>query len=126
MTLREPAILIQRTSAPEQTTRLTSVLLTQRDLDRLGGTVVIENHVNVVRANAGTEQLLSMQLLARLLSTRALDAAARCISGSVALSAFELSALPLPDAQTLAAWEKLPDDELSFAVATAYRAGEAR
>lgn len=119
MTLREPAILVQRTSAPEQARRLTSVLLDERDLERLGGSVVIENHVNVLRPR-DSEPLLSMGLLARLLASEAFDAVARCISGSVALSAFELSALPLPDASTLAAWEDLEDEALTAAVAMTY------
>lgn len=119
MTLEEPAVLVQRTTAPEQTRRLTSVHLTEGDLDDLGGSVVIENHVNVLRPSTGTP-LLSMELLNRLLQSSALDAVARCISGSVALSAFELSALPLPDAETLAKWETLDDHSLNCAVNSAY------
>ncbi|WJY64680.1 Eco57I restriction-modification methylase (plasmid) [Corynebacterium atrinae] len=122
MTLTDPAILVQRTSAPEQTRRLTTVHLTQEDLDRLGGAVVVENHVNVIRPST-SQPALSMRLLGRVLATNALDAVARCISGSVALSAFELSALPLPDEETLASWEELGDEELAQAVMIAYRTG---
>lgn len=123
MTLSDPAILVQRTSSPEQQRRLTTVHLTSEDLEGLGGSVVVENHVNVIRPSAETPKL-SMELLNRLLSTKTLDAVARCISGSVALSAFELSALPLPNQDTLAAWEELDDDALSSAVTMAYRAGD--
>lgn len=122
MTLSEPAVLVQRTTAPEQTRRLTSVHLTQEDLNDFGGSVVIENHVNVLRPTTKTPAL-SIGLLNRLLQSVALDAVARCISGSVALSAFELSALPLPDADTLQEWEQLEEDELTTAVARAYRMG---
>lgn len=120
MTLEEPAVLVQRTTAPEQTRRLTSVYLTEDDLSDFGGSVVIENHVNVLRPTV-EKPLLSMELLNRLLQTHALDAVARCISGSVALSAFELSALPFPDAETLSGWEDLDDHSLVTAVSHAYR-----
>lgn len=122
MTLTEPAVLVQRTSAPEQARRLTSVHLTADDLADFGGSVVIENHVNVLRPTTA-EPSLSMELLNRLLQSAALDAVARCISGSVALSAFELSALPLPPAETLAAWEKLDEQALAVAVSHTYRMG---
>lgn len=122
MTLSEPAILVQRTSAPEQTRRLTSVHLSQERLEELGGSVVIENHVNVLRPAAKTPAL-SMGLLARLLRSAALDAVARCISGSVALSAFELSSLPLPSAEVLSSWEELDECELATAVCREYRLG---
>ncbi|HEX7351605.1 Eco57I restriction-modification methylase domain-containing protein [Brachybacterium sp.] len=122
MLLSEPAVLVQRTTAPEQTRRLTSVHLTAEHLEHLGGSVVIENHVNVLRPTSA-EPALSMSLLSRLLQSSALDAVARCISGSVALSAFELSALPLPSAETLASWERLDDQELSVAVSKEYRLG---
>lgn len=122
MTLRQPAVLVQRTSAPEQIRRLTSIHLTESDLADFGGSVVTENHVNVLRP-ATSEPALSMELLNRLLQSQALDAVARCISGSVALSAFELSALPLPDAEILAEWEELEDQALTAAVSRAYRMG---
>lgn len=122
MSLREEAVLVQRTTAPEQTRRLTSVHLTAQDLSDFGGSVVVENHVNVLRP-AVAQPALSMQLLNRLLQSQALDAVARCISGSVALSAFELSALPLPDASTLAAWETLDDEALAAEVSRTYRLG---
>lgn len=122
MTLSEPAVLVQRTTAPEQTRRLTSAHLTENHLKAFGGSVVIENHVNVLRP-AVDMPALSMHLLNRLLQSAALDAVARCISGSVALSAFELSALPLPSAETLATWEQLDDESLAVAVSREYRLG---
>lgn len=120
MLLRQPAVLVQRTTAPEQPRRLTSFYLTADDLDSLGGSVVIENHVNVLRPVTDSPAL-SMELLNRLLKTTALDAVARCISGSVALSAFELSALRLPDPHTLSEWENLDDHDLARAVSRVYR-----
>lgn len=122
MVLTEPAILIQRTSAPEQIKRLTSVHLTQSEIDRLGGAVVVENHVNVVRPSR-SQPAISMELLGRLLATNALDAVARCISGSVALSAFELSSLPLPNEETLSRLENLDDAAFIHEVTQIYRVG---
>ncbi|MFI8632313.1 Eco57I restriction-modification methylase domain-containing protein [Microbacterium sp. NPDC077663] len=118
MVLADPAVLVQRTTAPEQQRRLVVAELTEDDLSRAAG-VVVENHVNVIRP-VGDTQLLSRHLLTRLLSTRALDKLIRCISGSVALSAYELESITLPDAQTLEAWETLSDEELERAVARTY------
>ncbi|MDP9419482.1 MAG: Eco57I restriction-modification methylase domain-containing protein [Actinomycetota bacterium] len=119
MLLAEPAVLVQRTTAPEQRRRLVAVELTDEDLVGIGP-VVVENHVNVLRPKAINPQI-SRACLARLLRTRTLDRLTRCISGSVALSAYELESLPLPAPATLASWEQLEDEELEQAVARAYR-----
>jgi adenine-specific DNA-methyltransferase len=97
------------------------VNLTKHDLQEWGGAVVVENHVNVIRSVDGDPQLLSLATLAAVLSTKTMDRLARCISGSVAVSAYELESLPLPDSETLRAWESLRGDELETAVAAAYR-----
>lgn len=119
MLLDTPAILVQRTTSPEQQRRLVVAEITGEHLDAAGGGVVIENHVNILRPHNGFP-LLSRALLVRILSTTALDKLVRCISGSVALSAYELESLTLPDADTLAAWESLSDAELGAAVAHVY------
>ncbi|UGB34508.1 hypothetical protein LQ938_11585 [Microbacterium sp. cx-55] len=117
--LGNPCILVQRTTAPEQSRRLVAVELTDAALAELGGGVVVENHVNVLRENE-KEPLVSRSLLTRLLSTETLDKLVRCISGSVALSAYELESIPLPDAQTLALWEKLDASTLKQEVERTY------
>lgn len=114
-----PVVLVQRTTAPEQERRLVVAELTEDDLARSSGGVAVENHVNIIKP-VGDEQLLSRRLLTRILSTDALDKLVRCISGSVALSAYELESIRLPDAHTLNAWENLPGDELERAVARTY------
>lgn len=43
-----PRILVQRTTAPEQLRRLVAAELTQADLDRFGGAVVVENHLSLI------------------------------------------------------------------------------
>lgn len=120
MVLREPAVLVQRTTAPEQQRRLVCVELTPELLRKWGGCVTVENHVNVVRPATEGPPLLSRSLLAAVLSTRTVDRVMRCISGSVAVSAYELESLPLPDEKTLEAWESLRGDELEKRVARNY------
>ncbi|MSW52151.1 MAG: N-6 DNA methylase, partial [Actinobacteria bacterium] len=71
--LEEPAILVQRTTAPEQTRRIVSAQITAEDLEHWGGAVVIENHVNVLRPVAGSEPLLNADALATVLATQTID-----------------------------------------------------
>lgn len=118
--LTEPAILAQRTTAPEQPRRIVAAQLTAANLEAWGH-VVVENHVNVIRP-AQIVPLISPGLLYRLLTTETIDRLLRCISGSVALSAYELESLRLPDADTLARWETLSQEALEREVAVTYRA----
>lgn len=120
MVLRTPAVLVQRTTAPEQIRRLVAAELDPETLSAWGGAVVVENHVNVLRP-IDQEPELDRATLARVLGTPTLDRVVRSISGSVALSAAELSALPLPDRDTLRSWKDLDDAALCSAVAAAYR-----
>lgn len=123
MTLSGPAILVQRTTAPEQRRRVVVIDFTAAELAKWGGTVVVENHVNVLRPRHATSPLLSRRTLAAVLATRTMDQLARCLSGSVALSAYELESLPLPAPDVLRGWELLTDTDLEHAVADAYRPG---
>ena len=70
-----------------------SAVIPQSFIEQTGG-VVVENHLNMVyasrKANVGPEAL------SVILNSAAADRAFRCISGSVAVSAYELEALPLP------------------------------
>jgi adenine-specific DNA-methyltransferase len=89
-----PCVLLQRTTAKEQPRRLIAAELSQSFIDRYGG-VMVENHLNMVRSLNGTPSVPAV-VIAALLNSRAVDAAFRCINGSVAVSAFELEELPLP------------------------------
>ena len=71
------------------------------------GAVVVENHLNMIRASADKRPKVSTAALAAVLNSSIADEAFRCISGSVAVSAFELEALPLPAAEDMAAIESL-------------------
>lgn len=119
LVLDAPALLVQRTTSPEQTRRLVVAELDRPQLDSWGGAVVVENHVNVLRP-AGDRPLLSQRALGLALATPTLDRVLRCLSGSVAVSAYELEHLPLPDASVLTSWQQLAPDELPCAVAAAY------
>lgn len=118
--LTEPAVLVQRTTAPEQPRRLVVFDFTQNHLNALGGRVVVENHLNVLRPTVAAP-LLTHATLARVLSSHTFDRLVRCISGSVAVSSYELGALPLPAADVLSTWETLEGDALEHAIAAAYR-----
>lgn len=120
MVLTDEAVLVQRTTAPEQTRRLVAADLSPEVLDKLGGRLVIENHVNVLRPTVDVP-LLDRATLARVLQTKTMDRVIRCISGSVAVSSYELGALPLPSAEVLASWQGLRGHGLEIAVAAAYK-----
>ena len=120
LVLDEPAVLVQRTTAPEQHRRIVCADFDRRALVSWGGRVVVENHVNVIQSMIEAPPI-SLGALAAVLSTSAVDRVMRCISGSVAVSAYELESLPLPDAKTLASWEALREGELEAAVASSYR-----
>lgn len=115
--LDESAILVQRTTAPEQIRRLVAAEFGETQRERWGA-VVVENHVNVLRPVG--EPLLSPALLIRLLRSSTLDKLLRCISGSVALSAYELESLTLPSREVLNKWERLSEDDLEREVARTY------
>jgi adenine-specific DNA-methyltransferase len=119
----QPCVLLQRTTAKEQPRRLMAAELPENFIRRHGG-VTIENHLNMVRA-VGPEPGLPAAVIAGLLNSAAVDAAFRCINGSVAVSAFELEELPLP---APAVMEKIakevkagaPTEKIEATIASAY------
>jgi adenine-specific DNA-methyltransferase len=102
--VRQPAVLVQRTTAKEQPRRLIAAELPASFLAEHGA-VVVENHLNMVRARVAPK--VSPAAVAAVLNSAVVDQVFRCISGSVAVSAFELEAIPLPSAKAMAAVEKL-------------------
>lgn len=94
-----PCVLVQRTTAKEQSRRLIAAEL-PKSFIRKYGAVVVENHLNMVRPIAGTPKI-SPRTLAALLNSETVDQLFRCINGSVAVSAYELEALPLPSIQDM-------------------------
>jgi adenine-specific DNA-methyltransferase len=66
---------------------------------------------------------VSAESLIRLFATDTIDRVLRCLTGSVAVSAYELESLPLPDAAVLENWAQLDGEELTPAISDAYRPG---
>ncbi|MDR3508378.1 MAG: N-6 DNA methylase [Caulobacteraceae bacterium] len=97
-------VLVQRTTAKEQHRRLIAAELPQAFIEAHGG-VIVENHLNMVRAIAAPK--VSPATVAAVLNSDTVDQVFRCISGSVAVSAFELEAIPLPSASAMAPIERL-------------------
>jgi adenine-specific DNA-methyltransferase len=97
-------VLVQRTTAKEQQRRLIAAELPQDFIDAHSG-VVVENHLNMVRATGKVE--VSPAVVAAVLNSDVVDQLFRCISGSVAVSAFELEAIPLPSAAAMEPIERL-------------------
>lgn len=89
-----PCVLLQRTTAKEQSRRLIAAELPVSFIQEHGA-VVIENHLNMVKPISSVPKV-SPAALAALLNSDVVDQVFRCISGSVAVSAYELEALPLP------------------------------
>lgn len=100
----EGCVILQRTTAKEQARRLIAAELPDAFVRQHGG-VVVENHLNMVRPSG--EVRVSAGALAAVLNSRIVDEVFRCISGSVAVSAYELEALPLPFASDMEEIEHL-------------------
>ncbi|MGF6126289.1 adenine-specific DNA-methyltransferase [Pseudomonas frederiksbergensis] len=101
----QPCVLLQRTTAKEQNRRLIATALPNEFLKAHGG-VVIENHINMVRPIVDAPKIKAA-VLAAFLNSGAADRAFRCVSGSVAVSAYELESLPLPAPTALKELTKL-------------------
>jgi hypothetical protein len=86
-------VLLHRTTSKEQGRRLLSAVIPQEFIDQTCG-VVIENHLNIVYSNGDEE--ISFKTISTILNSKSVDQAFRCISGSVAVSVYELESLPLP------------------------------
>ncbi len=94
MVVRSACVLLQRTTSKEQQRRLIAAPL-PAEFVQLHGAVVVENHLNMVRPIV-EKPSVSHDALAAFLNSTAADRAFRCVSGSVAVSAYELESLPLP------------------------------
>ncbi len=98
--VREGAVLVQRTTAKEQRRRIIAAEL-PAEFVALHGGVVVENHLNMLLPFPSGKPQVAPELIAALLNSAVIDQLFRCISGSVAVSAFELEAIPLPSAAAL-------------------------
>lgn len=98
-------ILVQRTTSKEQHRRIIAGLLPQKFIDQYGGAVV-ENHLNMIIPKEVFGALVRPETLSAILNSDLIDKVFRCISGSVAVSAYELRELPLPDLEEILHLEK--------------------
>jgi len=89
-----PCLLLQRTTAKEQCRRLIAAELPESFIEEHGA-IVIENHLNMIKPENDAPKV-ALAALAALLNSDVVDQVFRCINGSVAVSAYELQALPLP------------------------------
>lgn len=111
--VKTSCVLIQRTTSLEQSRRLIAAELSQSFIDSHGGCVAIENHLNMVRPTRGKCQLVGLAVLTALLNSPVADQIFRCISGSTAVSAFELESMPVPSAVALNRLQHLVDSNES-------------
>ncbi len=122
--VRDACVLLQRTTAKEQDRRLIAAEMPESFVASHGSGVVVENHLNMIRNRSG-QPTVPPAVIAAVLNSRAADAAFRCISGSVAVSAFELEELPLPSPATMRKIVALldrraPTEAIEQAIAAAY------
>lgn len=92
----QPCVVVQRTTAKEQNRRLIAAVLPEEFFQIHKNGVVIENHLNIIKPSNNYTKL-SLNALSILLNSWTVDQIFRCISGSVAVSAYELNAIPLPE-----------------------------
>ena len=100
-----PCTLLQRTTAKEQRRRLIAAELPQSFIGKHGA-VVVENHLNMIKPLNGPPKV-SPAALTALLNSGVVDQVFRCISGTVAVSAYELRALPVPPPEDMQEIESL-------------------
>jgi len=100
-----PCVLLQRTTAKEQSRRLIAAELPPAFIKEHGA-VVVENHLNMIKPLNGTPRVAPAALVA-LLNSGVVDQVFRCINGSVAVSAYELEVLPLPSLEDMKGIERL-------------------
>ena len=104
-----PCVLVQRTTAKEQHRRLIAAEMPATFLAR-HGRVTVENHLNMILPMVA-KPAVPPAALAAFLRTVTADRVLRCINASVAVSASELEAMPLPAAPDALAALASPDPE---------------
>jgi adenine-specific DNA-methyltransferase len=97
--IRTPCLLMQRTTSKEQTRRLISALLPASVIETHGA-VAVENHLNMVLPKVA-EPAIPLATLAAFFASQTADRVIRCINASVAVSASEIEAMPLPPADSV-------------------------
>lgn len=104
LVITRPCVLLQRTTSKEQLRRLIAAELPP-DFVKKHGAVTVENHLNMI-VPIVEKPAVSTRALAAFLNSSIADQAFRCISGSVAVSAYELESMPLPSLSEMKALEE--------------------
>jgi adenine-specific DNA-methyltransferase len=104
-----PCVLVQRTTAKEQYRRLICAEMPASVFTR-HRVVTVENHLNMVRP-IGRKPKVPLRVVAAFLATDTADRVLRCINASVAVSASELMAMPLPTSEQIVAAAREADTE---------------
>jgi adenine-specific DNA-methyltransferase len=107
-----PCLLLQRTTAKEQDRRLISAALPAAVI-RAHGSVAVENHLNMILA-VKPKPAVSMKVLSAFFASETADRVIRCINASVALSASEIEAMPLPPPGAIIAAMSARDPEAAL------------
>ena len=94
LVVERPSVLVKRTTAKEQARRIVAAPF-------VSPPAVVENHLNVVTAGRNGCPQVTVEALAILLNSEPIDRLFRSLSGTVAVSATELAALPLPAPKAL-------------------------
>lgn len=110
--VRQPCLLLQRTTSKEQGRRLISAVL-PASVIKAHGAVTVENHLNMIVATK-RKPAVPMTVLSGFLASEIADRVIRCINASVALSASELEAMPLPPPAAIIAAMAAQDPEAAL------------
>lgn len=108
---KDTCLLVQRTTAKEQRRRIVAAILPESFLKKYKG-VVVENHLNIIKPRV-KETPVSLDALKCILNSRTLDMVFRSINGSVAVSAYEIESLPMPDPDRVQLIEKMIKERAS-------------
>ena len=103
--IEKECVLLQRTTAKEQKRRLIAAAIPAEFIDQ-HHSFTVENHLNMIYPTV-SNSAMPLDALSAFLNSEAVDRAFRCLSGSVAVSAYELESLPLPKQERLTKLKKL-------------------
>ena len=101
----QECVLLKRTTAKEQKRRLIAAPMPSDFIDKYG-CVTVENHLNMIYPVV-KKPAVSIEVLSAFLNSEAADRVFRCLSGSVAVSAYEIESLPLPEKDKLTKLKRL-------------------
>lgn len=120
--IRQPAIVLQRTTNRRQARRLIAGYIPKSMIDEYGS-LISENHTIVVYPLLGVKQEVDYETMCRLLNSKPVDNRYRQISGTVSVSVKLLKELPFPPPALIQNRfrDHLAEEELDALVEDCYR-----